>query len=166
MSDERTAAIKAALSSLKGDRDADWTQGGLPDMERMKEVTGFADLKRDEVGIAAPGFNRTNAGAAPSDLAQVGQSITAKTAGPSATDERADEGKDAPADPLSPSDLAANVKDPVLLIEAANLAMLADPRYSKNSELQAFMRHYLIAQNNIKAHQKRLDERYARVGAS
>ncbi|HKY44902.1 MAG TPA: hypothetical protein VJM50_17550 [Pyrinomonadaceae bacterium] len=163
MSDERTAAIKAALSSLKGDRDADWTQGGLPDMERMKEITGFADLKRDEVGIAAPGFNRANAGAAPSGLAQVGKSITAKAAGPTVTDEQEEE--PAPADPLSPSDLAANVKDPVLLIEAANLAMLADPRYSKNSELQAFMRHYLIAQGNIKAHQKRLDDRYARVGA-
>lgn len=149
MSDERNDKIKAALSKLNHEEPNDWTEGGLPAMGRMKELTGFEDLKRSEVAEAVPGFARVNASAAPSDLGNVGGG---GDAGPTivAMDIAAD-----------PAEIAAAVKDPVLLIEAANIAMNADDRYRKNGELQAFMRHYLIAQGNIKAHQARLDQRYA-----
>jgi hypothetical protein len=60
-------SIKAALGELDVKADNDWTEGGLPAMERMKALTGNQDLKRSEVSDAAPGFNRTNAGAAPTD---------------------------------------------------------------------------------------------------
>lgn len=65
-------SIKSALSKLDPNEDGDWTSGGLPSMPRMKELTGKSDLTRDEVASAAPGFSRTNAASAPSDLSNVG----------------------------------------------------------------------------------------------
>lgn len=159
MSDERMAAIKAAIEKLNPTEDTHWTEGGLPAMDHMKSATGLDDLKRDEVSAVAPGLHRANAGAAPSDLGNVGGG---GNAGPM------EQPEDPPRPGLwtegqMPHDLAQHIKDPIFLIEAAMAAMNADVRYSKNGELQAFMRHYLIAQPNIKAHQLRLDKRYADV---
>lgn len=166
MSDERSAAIKAALSKLDPSNDDHWTEGGLPAMGHMKTATGLDDLKRDEVSAAAPGLDRVNIAAAPSDLGNVGGG---GDAGPTSDDEeerpkprRAPMGEEG----CMPHDVAQVFTDPVFLIETALAAMNADPRYSKNGELQAFMRHYLIAQNNIKAHQARLDKRYADATAA
>lgn len=66
------ASIHSSLSKLDPANDDDWTNGGLPSMPRMKELTGKSDLTRDEVASAAPGFNRTNSASAPSDLSNVG----------------------------------------------------------------------------------------------
>lgn len=78
--DDRTAKIRAGLGKLDTSKDEDWTEGGLPSLGRMQTVTGLGDLKRAEVGEAAPGFSRTNANAAPSDLSK-------STASPSGDDE-------------------------------------------------------------------------------
>lgn len=150
---ERVAKIRFAIEKLNPTDDTHWTEGGLPAMDHMKASTGLDDLKRDEVSAVAPGLHRANAGAAPSDLGNVGGG-----------DEVAQNSSEA--SPLDPAAIAEHVKDPILLIEAAMAAMNADVRYSKNSELQSFMRHYLIAQPNIKAHQLRLDKRYADVKAA
>ena len=163
MSDERTAAIKAAIEKLNPTEDTHWTEGGLPAMDHMKASTGLDDLKRDEVSAVAPGLHRANVGAAPSDLGNVGG---CGDVGPSGeADEAAKVPRVAPMgeEGCMPHDVAKVFPDPIFLIEAAMAAMNADVRYSKNSELQSFMRHYLIAQPNIKAHQLRLDKRYADV---
>lgn len=64
------------------------------------------------------------------------------------------------AEDMEPTAIAGKYKDPIALIEAAMVAMNADERYRKNGELQQFMRHYSIAQVNIKSHQARLDKRF------
>lgn len=156
MSDERLAAIKAALSKLDTAEDTHWTEGGLPAMDHMKAATGLDDLKRDEVSAAAPGLHRANFNAAPSDLGNVGGGGDAGPTEP-AKPRRAPMGEEG----CMPHDVAKVFTDPVFLIETAMAAMNADVRYSKNSELATFMRHYLIAQPNIKAHQARIDKRYA-----
>lgn len=74
MSDERKDKILKALPKLDPTNDDDWTGAGLPDLGRVQALTGLDDLRRDEVGKAAPGFNRTNANAAPSDMSNVGKS--------------------------------------------------------------------------------------------
>lgn len=155
---DRGSIIKDALARLNATEDGDWTEGGLPAMERMKILTGLDDLKRDEVGKAAPGLHRGNADAAPSDLGNVGGG---GDAGPTGVFEDP-KPRAAPMweEGCMPHDVAAVFTDPVFLIETAMAAMNADPRYGKNSELQSFMRHYLVAQPNIKAHQARLDKRY------
>lgn len=153
MSDERAAAIKAALKKIDTSKDEHWTEGGLPAMDHMKASTGLDDLKRDEVSAVAPGLNRyadkPKGGEPTSEEAEA-----IKTGGKVAVAPMWEEG-------CMPHDVAAVFTDPVFLIETAMAAMNADTRYSKNSELQSFMRHYLIAQPNIKAHQARLDKRYA-----
>lgn len=162
MSDERMAAIKAALEKLDTSKDEHWTEGGLPAMDHMKASTGLDDLKRDEVSAVAPGLHRANKDAAPSDLGNVGGGGDAGQRGPAEGSEP--RGPELWTEGHMPHDLAGMVKDPIFLIEAAMAAMNADERYSKNGELQAFMRHYMIAQPNIKAHQARLDKRYAAAG--
>lgn len=159
---ERVAKIRFAIEKLNPTEDTHWTEGGLPAMDHMKASTGLDDLKRDEVSAVAPGLHRANVGAAPSDLGNVGGG---GDAGPTEEQEER-RGPELWTEGHMPHDLAAMVKDPIFLIEAAMAAMNADVRYSKNSELQSFMRHYLIAQPNIKAHQLRLDKRYADVKAA
>lgn len=150
MSDERLAAIKAALSKLDTAEDTHWTEGGLPAMDHMKAATGLDDLKRTEVSEASPGLIRAG-----NDVAKRGdgENASIETSKPRAAP-MWEEG-------CMPHDVAAVFTDPVFLIETAMAAMNADVRYSKNSELATFMRHYLIAQPNIKAHQARIDKRYA-----
>lgn len=53
-----TDKIKEALRKLDPNDDGDWTEGGLPSMARMKELTGMDDLNRQMVGEADPGFKR------------------------------------------------------------------------------------------------------------
>lgn len=189
----RVDKIKAALTQLDTTKDGDWTAAGLPDMERMKALTGLDDLKRSDVGEAVPAFNRANADSAPSDLKNAGggdktelekaEERTKPNMPPEEnpnvgrTDLSSAEGQVHTADQSDllaasvqseeqrrmpdASEIAAGLKDPILLIEAAMVAMNADDRYRRNSELQSFMRHYSVAQVNIRAHQARLDERQA-----
>lgn len=218
---ERETKIKSALGKLDPSNDGDWTGGGLPDLNRMRELTGFDDLSRGEVADALPGANRDNPGgkqasssgdasgsSAPSSSGSAGSSDVQKSVQESAADadkaatafDEADAKRDPALDPATndnvgktdlgpyetqthtadqgeklaeqvkvelwsegqqPADLAAAVKDPVFLLEAAFAAMSADPRYSKNGELQNLARMYAISQAPIKAHQARLDRRYA-----
>lgn len=60
--EDKEAKIRRAISQLDPDNADDWTDSGLPNMARVKELTGLEDLKRSEIGEAQPGFNRTNAG--------------------------------------------------------------------------------------------------------
>lgn len=190
---DRFAKIRDALSKLDTTEDGDWTQGGLPSVDRMKALTGIEDLKRDEIGNAVPGFSRENAKAAPSDLKDAGKSEATNNAGPSdmsivgEQNERAGlQGNDAENEAArmegeaarateqarrdatfeDVADIAAAVKNPIILLEAAVFAMNADERYRKNGELQTFMRGYSIQQTNIKAHQARLDKRFADAEAA
>lgn len=174
--EDRKAKIKATLARLDTSVDTDWTQGGLPSMDRMKELTGFDDLKRDEVAEARPGFHREAAtiddeGAPPegdqvSDDGKRPEGETLDPASPYGGDvHTADQQDNRDAARLTeempgPDKIAAHLKNPIVLIEAAMIAMNADDRYRKNGELQNFMRAYLISQVNIKAHQERLDRRH------
>lgn len=65
--DDRLSRIKSALGKIDTSEDAHWTNAGLPAMDRMKEITGFDDLTREEVSKAVPGLSRANIHAAPSD---------------------------------------------------------------------------------------------------
>ncbi len=215
---DRTDKIKQALSKLDPKDPADWTEAGLPKLDRMQNLTGFENLKRSEVGEAAPGYTRETASSAPSDLSNVGASDTANNAAPSnpagetvsqepeaekseldkakeltspnfaaednpnvgRTDLGPYEGQAHTSDQeerlqaeltaddfdTSPEAIAKQYKDPVLLLEAAVVAMNADDRYRKNGELQNFMRGYSISQVNIKANQERLNKRYEERKAS
>lgn len=51
-------SIKGALHDLDPARDDDWTEGGLPSLSRMKELTGNRELTRAEVSEAEPGYTR------------------------------------------------------------------------------------------------------------
>lgn len=70
--DDRLSKIRAALGKSDTTEDTHWTNAGLPSMERMKAITGLEDLTREEVSKASPGYSRTNANAAPSDLGNSG----------------------------------------------------------------------------------------------
>jgi len=59
--------IKASLSKLDTANDDHWTDAGLPRVERLRDLTGDQGITRRMVEDAAPGFNRANAHAAPSD---------------------------------------------------------------------------------------------------
>lgn len=188
---DRISIIQGALGKLDSADDDHWTDSGLPAVDHMKAKTGLEDLKRSEISEAAPGFSRVNMGAAPSNLSTIGSTPldeakenikpnTDPNENPNAGKadlgpyegqvHTADQTENLEAsfmpklwDDVQPIELAQSVKDPIFLIEAAMAAMVADPRYSKNGELQQFMRHYTIAQTNIKAHQARLDARHAKA---
>lgn len=63
----------------------------------------------------------------------------------------------------TPSDIAEAYPDPILLIEAAHIAMNANERFRRNGELQNFLRGYIISQPNIRAHQGRLNARFEEI---
>ena len=50
--------IKEALESLDKTNDNHWTQGGLPRLETVRLLVGRADLSREELDAAVPGFTR------------------------------------------------------------------------------------------------------------
>jgi hypothetical protein len=127
--------------------DADWTKAGMPDMDRMKAMTGVADLTRATVTDAAPSFNRdaAKAGDVPSE------------------EDQADGGGDLPAPTsvgrnMSPEDLADKVPDPFLLIEAFVVASLREP-YRGNARLGDVMRAYQFNQGEAREVQRRIDFR-------
>lgn len=73
--------IKNALGELDTKNDDHWTAGGLPSMDRMKALVGDENLTRAQVSDAAPGFNRSNADAAPSDKAKLSSKAPDPNAG-------------------------------------------------------------------------------------
>lgn len=52
-------SVKGALHDLDAKNDDDWTEGGLPSLSRMRELTGNKELTRAEISDAEPGFSRT-----------------------------------------------------------------------------------------------------------
>lgn len=50
--------IQAAVTSLNVDDDSQWTEDGLPVLEIIQEKSGIADLTREQLNEAAPGFTR------------------------------------------------------------------------------------------------------------
>lgn len=58
---DRSDDIRKALEKLDVKSDDDWTAGGLPEVARMKELTQWDDLSRQEIALASPGFSRDNA---------------------------------------------------------------------------------------------------------
>ncbi len=175
---DRNETIKAALAKLDVSKDTDWTDAGLPAMARVKELAGLDDLTREEVGKAHPGFHRQNLqgggderGFASKSADNSANELTGKsedgahnigTADAKVLNDAAAEVEDRPE--YEPEEIAKHVKNPLLLIEAAMVAMNSNERYRKNGELQNFMRGYLVAQTNIRAHQERLNKRYERLG--
>ena len=63
--------IRQALRKLDPDNDDDWTQGGLPAMARVQELSGMSGLNRQQVGEADPGYNREKAAGTPEPKANV-----------------------------------------------------------------------------------------------
>jgi len=59
--------IKSALSKLDTKNDAHWTDAGLPSVDVVRGIAGNMEITRKQIGAAWPGFNRTNASAAPSN---------------------------------------------------------------------------------------------------
>lgn len=57
--------IKEALGKLDPKNDQHWTADGLPLLEVVKQFAGNPGINREAVTAAAPGFNRTVAGAVP-----------------------------------------------------------------------------------------------------
>jgi hypothetical protein len=55
--EEKAQAIKDAVDALDKGVDADWTKGGLPNVETVKEIVGF-DVTRKDIEAVAPGFTR------------------------------------------------------------------------------------------------------------
>lgn len=62
-------------------------------------------------------------------------------------------------------EIARHVEDPILLIEAAIAAANADPVYTRNGPLQAFLRHYHMDQVSIREMQGRIEARQERRDA-
>lgn len=165
--------IKAALAALDPKNNDDWTNAGLPSMERMKELTGLSDLTRSEVSAVAPGFNQVTAGAAPSDLENVGGGGDAgptsapSDALPSAVEASAGETEtsvlvDVEETPRIPTadQIASFITDPIVLLEAFVIAASTD-RYRRNNAMMNFVRSYQVEQGAIRAMQARLDLRAA-----
>ena len=144
--EERLSKIRAAVRQLDKDKDTDWTKTGLPDGDRVKDLTGFRSVTRGEIEEAMPGFTRDTPPDDPGNK-QIEEAATIS----GGTGDLYTEGR-------TPADLAAMLPDPIFLIEAA-VAAAANPRYTRNAELTAFLRHYQVSQTNIKAHQKRIDAR-------
>jgi hypothetical protein len=58
LTDEQKAqAVKDAVDALDKGVDADWTKGGLPSVETVKEIVGF-DVTRKDIEAVAPGVTR------------------------------------------------------------------------------------------------------------
>lgn len=163
---DKTAIIKAGLARLDVNDDTHWTKGGLPDVAKTRDFAKMDALTRDELETAVPGYNRTNAAAAPSDLSNAGNIPEGGPAAPPVSDDEGHGYVSAAPRVYEPTEIAAHIPNPITLIEAAIAATNANDRYRKNGELQAFLRHYMVAQSNIKAHQDRLDKRYAAVTGS
>lgn len=52
--------LKEALASLDTEDDLMWTEGGMPKVDVIKELTGDDTLKRQDITDAAPQFTREN----------------------------------------------------------------------------------------------------------
>lgn len=198
MSDERKAKLNEALDKLDHKTDTDWTQSGLPSVDRVKELSGFSDVTRTEIGDTRSDFVRTKPADKPADDdgKSEGTGEGAELSELEKAEQRikpnmpADENENVGRSDLGPYDgqahtsdqrenlqaqlgtegseqyptaqeIADHIKDPVLLLEAAVAAMNGSDRYRKNGELQTYLRDYSIRQTNIKAHQGRLDKRWA-----
>ena len=157
--------IKRALDTLDPKNDAHWTNGGLPSMERMKEITGKSDLTRAEVSAVAPGFDRAAAGEA-ANGGNAGEGSAGPASAPSA-----EEGSDlsemfdeipplAMPEPPTADQIAAGVPDAILLFEAFVIAAQAD-KYRRNQPMMNLVRAYQVEQGAIKAMQERLNLREA-----
>lgn len=101
--------INAALNDLDPAADFDWTEGGLPAMDRMKALTGRSDLTRKEVSDARPGFTRATADEdkskdKPDPARKAGEGAGAKASSGSGTG-AAVGGKTASGDDPKPGDL-------------------------------------------------------------
>lgn len=167
------AKIKEALAKLDTAKDDDWTPGGLPNLARVKELTG-ADVTRKEIADAVPGFNRANAGAAPSDLSNVGggnegaltpaasgqTADVAFPAGDTGGDVKIFAYDDGNAEMRVPTadEIAKYIPDPILLIEAFVIAT-GKPEYMRNIPLTNIARAWQVEQKGARELQARLDQR-------
>lgn len=59
--------LKEALTKLDHANDGDWNRGGQPSIDRLKELTGDANLTRAQIVEAAPDLDRDRAKAAAGD---------------------------------------------------------------------------------------------------
>lgn len=181
MNDPMTLA--GALNALELGNDAQWTKTGLPKIGVLRQLTGDDDLKQSEVNALLPdGYNRTNAGAAPSfidppsegkpvdeQIAEVeDKSILADLAAlegevlPEAADTGSESGAvealEKAQDAFEGDEDRVTEANPILLLEAAVAAGSTD-RYRRNSALQGVLRAYQVSQDAIREHQSRLDYR-------
>lgn len=179
--------IKEALGKLDKDNPADWTQAGLPSVERVRELAGDDTITRSQIGEAYPGFDRE--GPATKDDAGA-NSGSGEQADPNARFKQGEERGEGLGNPndamnnaeriseeaggvgdkrdvpeyeserteLTPAEIAKHCPDAILLLEAAVAAGMSG-RFSRNSALQTLLRGYQVAQTEIKEVQVRLDKR-------
>lgn len=57
-SEDRKTRIRAAVEKLDHKSDDDWTQGGLPAVDRVKATSGMDDISRQDISDAHPGYAR------------------------------------------------------------------------------------------------------------
>ena len=156
--------IKRALDTLDPKNDAHWTNGGLPSMERMKEITGKSDLTRAEVSAVAPGFDRAAAAEAANGGAS-GDGSAGPASAPAAEEgsglsEMFDAVEPAPRELPTADQIAAAQPDAILLFEAFVIAAQSD-KYRRNQPMMNLVRAYQVEQGAIKAMQERLNLREA-----
>jgi hypothetical protein len=64
MANEFVETIRAAVAQLDPAADADWTEKGLPNVNRVRDITDDASITRADIQAALPDLTRTSAGEA------------------------------------------------------------------------------------------------------
>lgn len=145
--------LKDALKQLDVNNDDHWTKGGLPLVDVVSGYHG-EPVTRAEIAEVWPEFSRdvlraeieTPPSAAVASSAPTDEEIAASAAIETTGPVTAEGGTEA---------------DAIDLIEQALAASQTD-RFRHNHDLHAFLRGFYVQQVNIRAAQKRLDERNER----
>jgi hypothetical protein len=58
---ERKGAVRSALAKLDPENDDHWTNGGLPSVEAVRELSGNKDVSRQDINALATNLNREEA---------------------------------------------------------------------------------------------------------
>lgn len=144
--------LKDALKQLDVNNDDHWTKGGLPMVDVVSHFHG-EPVTRSDIAEVWPDFTRdaaindqTPPSAAVASSAPTDEEIAASAAIETTGPVTAEGGTEA---------------DAIDLIEQALAASQTD-RFRHNHDLHAFLRGFYVQQVNIRAAQKRLDERNER----
>lgn len=144
--------LKDALRKLDVNNDDHWTKGGLPLVDVVSDLYG-QPVTRAEIAEVWPEFSRDVLRAE----TETPPSASVVTSAPTQDEKDASASLEASA-PVEEGETEADAID---LIEQALAASQTD-RFRHNHDLHAFLRGFYVQQVNIRAAQKRLDERNER----